>query len=584
MNVAIYLRLSLSDGDLEENGKKESNSIENQRLLLRDYILKRPELYGEVIEYVDDGYSGTNFNRPGFQQMITDARNGLIQVILAKDLSRLGRNYVEMGDYLDQIFPRLGVRVIAVNSGYDSKDHVGDVSGLDAAITNFVNAMYVRDLSMKRKSSYMSLLKRGISINAMVPYGYYHEIGEPGRWHVDEEAAKVVKKLFELAASGKRAMEIVNYLNAEGIDPPGYRKEQKYGIPKSRVVTDHEYLWDYPMVRRIIMDASYLGTLRAHRTETMIYGYKKVRHVPEEDWVIIEGHHEPLIDRETFDAAQLAIKRKCFLDRRKPAIYSLKTKLRCANCHLAFRYLEDDSAFYCRHRGMAGKYSKCSQRLMNYPLMENLIFQTMKKSLEDLGKIEALLRSDAEKINPVRETKQREAEGKASILKAERVRQYEGFAAGLITKEAYLKKKESLTKEIERLEADISNADKEKTEDAAILRGLARGREKADHVIESDQLTRSMAEAFIRNVYVYDENRIEIEYMIEDLVMRAVERHNEITEALSVEGGGEVSHRFDSPYVKALREKNKMSRTRGKTGQAGNAKNDKKAVKAKNDI
>ena len=161
MNVAMYLRLSESDGDLEERGKKESNSIENQRLLLQDFVLSRPELYGELIEYVDDGYTGTNFNRPAFQQMITDAKSGLIQVIVAKDLSRLGRNYVDMGDYLDQIFPRLGVRVIAVGSGYDSNEHVGDVSGMDAAITNFINAMYSRDLSVRHRSIREMLVKNG---------------------------------------------------------------------------------------------------------------------------------------------------------------------------------------------------------------------------------------------------------------------------------------------------------------------------------------------------------------------------------------------------------------------------------------
>ena len=149
MNIGIYLRLSMADGDLEEKNKKESNSIENQRLLLQEYILNHPELYGEVIEYVDDGYTGTNFERPAFQQMITDAKNDLIQVILAKDLSRLGRNYIEMGDYLDQIFPRLGVRVIAVGSGYDSNDHLGDVSGLDAAITNFIKIIL-----KKRKTTF----------------------------------------------------------------------------------------------------------------------------------------------------------------------------------------------------------------------------------------------------------------------------------------------------------------------------------------------------------------------------------------------------------------------------------------------
>ena len=131
MSIGIYLRLSLADGDLS-GPKKESNSIENQRLLLREYVYSHDDLVGDIVEYVDDGYTGTNFNRPGFERMLSDARKGAIKVILAKDLSRLGRNYIELGDYLDQIFPRVGVRVIAVNSNYDSNDHLGDVSGMDA--------------------------------------------------------------------------------------------------------------------------------------------------------------------------------------------------------------------------------------------------------------------------------------------------------------------------------------------------------------------------------------------------------------------------------------------------------------------
>ena len=197
MNVAIYLRLSMADGDLVEKNKKESNSIENQRLLLQEYIMRNPELYGDVIEYVDDGYSGTNFDRPAFQQLITDAQSGLIQVVLVKDLSRLGRNYIEMGDYLDQIFPRLGVRVIAVGSGYDSNEHLGDVSGMDTAITNFINAMYSRDLSVRLKSVYKTMVKKGNPPTSLLPYGYRKDPDDKRGWLIDDECADAVRKVFK---------------------------------------------------------------------------------------------------------------------------------------------------------------------------------------------------------------------------------------------------------------------------------------------------------------------------------------------------------------------------------------------------
>ena len=138
MNIAFYLRLSLSDGDLGKNNKDESNSIENQRLLLQSFVESMDELDGEVREYIDDGYSGTNFNRPAFQDMIEDAKKGKVDVLLVKDLSRLGRDYIGVGDYLEQIFPIMGVRVIAINSQYDSNNYIGKTMGLEMSISNLL--------------------------------------------------------------------------------------------------------------------------------------------------------------------------------------------------------------------------------------------------------------------------------------------------------------------------------------------------------------------------------------------------------------------------------------------------------------
>lgn len=559
MNVGIYLRLSMADGDLSEKDKKESNSIENQRLLLQDYILKNPDFYGEVIEYVDDGYTGTNFNRPAFKQMITDAQNGLIQVVLVKDLSRLGRNYIEMGDYLDQIFPRLGVRVIAVCSGYDSNDHIGDVSGLDTAITNFINTMYSRDLSVRLKTSYKARLRNGICANAMVPYGYYHDYEKKDEWFVDKEAAEVVRLIFQKAALGWRALEIVDYLNRNKTEPPGERKSRVYNIPKDHTVKDEEYLWDYHMVRRIIMDRSYTGMLIGHKLEAKTYQIGKVRRVPEKEWIRIENHHEALVDEKTFKKAQFAIRRRPFTDRRKPAIYSLKTKLRCGNCHLAFRYREDEKRFYCRHRGDAGRYSKCTQRLFSYPRMEKIIFSAMKRYLSDLKYLEAVMKNALDQIAPTYEQKRKDNTGRIDVLKAERVRQYEGYAARLITKEAYLKKKDELTAEIEKLEAEMAELNEQERSDRLLLQEVSKSNAKAKHALESPELTRSIVESFVKNVYVFDYDRIEIVYKTEDMVERVFRRNNEIQEALSIKDGEtEVSHHYNSKYVQILREHNNL--------------------------
>ena len=169
MTIAIYLRLSEADGDLGIDGKDESNSIENQRMLLHHYIEARDDLAGEIIEYVDDGYSGTNFNRPAFKRMIEDAKKGKIQVIIVKDLSRLGRDYVVAGDYIEQIFPLLQVRFIAANNGYDSAGHADGNVGFDLAVSNLINTFYSRDLSKKIKAANKIRWKQGISTSGHAP-------------------------------------------------------------------------------------------------------------------------------------------------------------------------------------------------------------------------------------------------------------------------------------------------------------------------------------------------------------------------------------------------------------------------------
>lgn len=565
MNIGIYLRLSMADGDLEEKNKKESNSIENQRLLLQEYILNHPELYGEVIEYVDDGYTGTNFERPAFQQMITDAKNDLIQVILAKDLSRLGRNYIEMGDYLDQIFPRLGVRVIAVGSGYDSNDHLGDVSGLDAAITNFINTMYSRDLSIRLKTSYKSYLKKGKPPSSILPYGYRKDNDNKGGWLVDTEHAEVVRLIFNMAAKGYELIEIADHLNENHYPLPGDRMEELYHHHPRTIVTDSEYLWDTHKVRSIIRNYNYTGAVVAHQTESSLYDFKKVHYIPREEWVIVENHHEALVDKELFDKAQAVIRSIASRDRKKSAVYTLKKKLRCGNCHLAFIFREGNKTFYCRHKAEAGKYSKCCRKSYSYSKTEKVVLQLLKRHLEDMKWLDAIARNAIEQIIPTYEEKKKDNSGRIAVLKAERVRQYEGYAGGLISKESYLSKKEELTTEIEKLEAEMREMDNQERKDHELLKEVEETSKKADYVMSSPILTQYIVDQFIKNVYVHNYDKIEIVYKTEDLINRTIQRNNEIMDALSFrEGETEVSHHYDSKYIKILRENNLLEKHGGK--------------------
>lgn len=193
--IAIYLRLSLADGDLKKGSKDESNSIENQRILLHDYIGKQEDLFGEIVEYVDDGYTGTNFNRPAFQKMIVDLKQGDIKVIMVKDLSRLGRDYIGVGDYIEQIFPLMGVRFIAVNNSFDSMKLNNGTPGIEVAVSNLVNNMYSRDIAKKIRAALETNWKNGKATCTNVPFGYVWNKKGGQRWEIDPEAAPCVKKV-----------------------------------------------------------------------------------------------------------------------------------------------------------------------------------------------------------------------------------------------------------------------------------------------------------------------------------------------------------------------------------------------------
>lgn len=198
--------------------------IENQRMLLHDYIGKQEDLFGEIVEYVDDGYTGTNFNRPAFQKMIVDLKQGDIKVIVVKDLSRLGRDYIGVGDYIEQIFPLMGVRFIAVNNSFDSMKLNNGTPGIEVAVSNLVNNMYSRDIAKKIRAALETNWKNGKATCTNVPFGYVWNKKGGQRWEIDPEAAACVKKVFELALSGRNTTQIAYGMNELNLPTPGLYK------------------------------------------------------------------------------------------------------------------------------------------------------------------------------------------------------------------------------------------------------------------------------------------------------------------------------------------------------------------------
>lgn len=294
--IALYLRLSKEDPDTEE----ESGSIAGQRLLLENYVRKHFNRY-ELEEYTDDGYSGTDFLRPGVTALLREVRRGRIDCIAVKDFSRFSRDYIELGSYLERIFPSLGVRFISVNDRYDSEAYAGAATDLEIAFRGLLYDLYSRDLSVKVKSALQARNRQGFYTGANCPFGYERDPKDRRRLSVAADEAAVVKKIFMLAYEGKNSQEIADILNEEGIRTPLEYKMEKKRI--RRVPKGDKFSWSRSAVCGILRNRVYIGDIVYGKYENSLAEGKK--HLkPKAEWKISCGCHEAVIERSVFEKIQ----------------------------------------------------------------------------------------------------------------------------------------------------------------------------------------------------------------------------------------------------------------------------------------
>ena len=289
-NVGIYVRLSKDD---ERAG--ESLSIENQKLILTKYCAEQG--WNIVDTYVDDGYSGTSFDRPAVQRLLEDAKTGIINLIIVKDLSRFGRNYIQVGQYIDYIFPTYNIRFIALNDNVDTLN--GNSTAMDMMpIMNVFNEWHAANTSKKIRAVIEANCKAGKYRTTYAPYGYIKG-DNPNRLPViDPPAASVVKRMFEMRAQGVSPKHIAETFNSEGIKVPSDYLAERLGRP-NHWVTNH--LWSGTRIKTMLHNPTYLGHLAQMRTTTVSYKNHKTVKKDQSDWVIIENTHEPIVSQELWD-------------------------------------------------------------------------------------------------------------------------------------------------------------------------------------------------------------------------------------------------------------------------------------------
>jgi len=508
--IAKYIRLSLEDA------KYDSLSIPNQKLLIDRHIDSLDIEDVEVLEFVDNGYSGVNFERPGVQELLTLVRESKIDCIIVKDFSRFGRNSIETGYFIEMVFPLFRTRFISVSDGFDSDDYKGDTGGMEVAFKFLMHEYYSRDMSQKSKSAKYAKMKRGEYQSERCLYGYRK--GADGRLEPDEETAPVVKLIFELALTMKTAADVTKALYERKILPPGeHRKANGTGTyDVSRSIG----IWQRSSVLRILEDERYIGTyIIGKRTVTEIGG-SKMKLKPESEWYKIPNHHPAIVSRELFEQVNAQMLHfKCPKTERE---YTLRTKVFCGCCRHAMQIAPRKvRAFTCRYTKV-DENAECYNLEIGEQELEKLLFEIINKQAQVIVGIEGL--GDTARLS-VKVEQQVEYEKQLDSLREDKRVLYERLILGETNAKEYKADKAVLDRKINQLSRALDTLKSE----AAVLSATKSSddelRKIADVALGTDKLTRPLVDLLIEKVYIYPGNHVEIIWKVEDFITKGEEHH-----------------------------------------------------------
>lgn len=503
-----YLRLSREDGDLDEYDKGESNSISSQRKCIYDFVNRNIDITNDLEEFVDDGYSGTNFERPAMKKLLKLVEAGKIRTILVKDLSRFGRNYLEVGFYLEYVFPMYKVRIISVNDNFDSKKLGEKTGGIEIAIRNLINEQYSRDISKKIKSVVDGKKMQGQFVYGTAPFGY--QKGEvKNTIVVDAVAAKTVKYIFYLASHEFTISKIAAKLNEEKITTPSVYLANIRGKYKTR------NFWTYESVRNIIQNRIYTGDTEPFKSHVIKVGSNRVKQIPMEERVVIENTHEAIITREEFFSARQIVKKKVKTKgSTKKSI--LSTYLVCGCCgNKLTKGRSTNKTFKCSSARYVSeaecKYVNCNEDKM-IDIIYHAIQMQMKLADAKIRELEISKEQGKSEILQIQK-KMKHLKQQIESSKERKMQFYEEYVTGKLTKEEFLAKKaeEIETEDASRYQLKVLEQRKD---------DLKTQQEKSEQVAQDDKqfqnykncdtLNEEMLKEFIDKVIIMPDGTINI--------------------------------------------------------------------------
>lgn len=525
-STAIYVRLSIENSGKDDDG----DSIANQISFCKAYLAEHTDLklYGI---YEDNGEKGTNFDRPEFKRMMDDIRSGKVKCVLVKDLSRFGRDYIEAGEYLEKIFPFMGIRFISITDGYDSLTCDDAEGALMIPLKNMINDVYAKDISRKIITSFRARQEKGEFLPAFAPYGYVKSKEVAYRYEIDQETAPYVRMIYEWKAEGVSHNEICKRLNDMGAVTPARRKVD-LGIWRAEKYKNT--VWFGRTIIDILKNPTYTGCIVYGRIPKSLYEGIKMHRAPEEEWRYVPDAHEPIINQELFDKVQrmFADRAKTFkakMDKNAPlrerVTNHFKGKIFCGDCGKRMRFVkptdrrypvDQDHAVYVCGGYLDSGYSRCSRHSIRYPVVAEAVLAAIKVQLDFALKQEQLIR---QMRGSVREKNLIDKYvGQINYLSQElkkingkRENLFENFAEGILDEAEYQfakKKYDDEAAEIEK-KLTVERAKKTQLDDVLSLSNEWLGAiHKAEDITEIDS---DLVKHLVSSVKVFEDNRVEVE-------------------------------------------------------------------------
>ncbi len=525
--AAEYLRISREDGD-----KEESDSIISQKDITHEYVENCHEIEF-ADEYIDDGWTGTNFNRPDFERMMADIKRGAINCIVVKDLSRLGRNYILVGQYLEMVFPLLNIRFISVVDRIDSVKDPGSINNALVSFKNVMNDEYCRDISNKVRSSLDRKRGKGEFIGSFSSYGYLKDPDDRHHLIIDPIAAEVVRNIYRWFLDGMSIIGIAKKLNQLGIpNPTAYKRQLGFNY-RHPAGAQNDGLWPDSSVRRILKNQMYTGDMVQNKTKTKSYKVQVCTNVPQEEWIIVPDTHEAVIPREQFEAVQQLLMRDT---RTSPGVSHVSIfagYIRCADCRRAMAKKTTYQPYKKYHYYVCQTFRKgnkeaCTKHTIREEKLYQAVLTTIQAQIELAVSIDGVLQelkqnhvqaSNSSRLSSMLQLQKQEHE-KISRCKADL---YPDWKSGIISKAEYLYLKEKFDAQLKQIERSIANIQDE----------IQKYRETATaenqflaHFLKYrniGELTREVIVALIEMIYVHEGGTITIEFRYQDEYQRLLD-------------------------------------------------------------